>query len=62
VAEVLLAEQHEAGRAERYLQSYLAQEPEGNQPTAAIAARELKRARNVYAGQPSNTAGSGSAK
>ncbi len=48
-AEVLIAERREPARAERYLQSYLAQEPEGNQPTAATAERELKKTRNAYA-------------
>ncbi|HEY1497014.1 MAG TPA: hypothetical protein VGF49_20810, partial [Candidatus Solibacter sp.] len=61
-AEALIAEQREPARAERYLQVYLAQDPEGNQPTTASAARELKKARNVYAGPPTNTANSGGVK
>jgi tetratricopeptide (TPR) repeat protein len=58
-AEVLIAEQREPGRAERYLEIYLALEPEGNQPTVADAARELKKARNAKVGQPSNAVSSG---
>jgi len=40
-AEQLLASGREAVRAERYLHFYLAQEPEGNEPTAAAARAEL---------------------
>ena len=50
-AEVLIGEQREPGRAERYLRAYLAQEPEGNQPTAATAERELKKTRTAHAGE-----------
>jgi tetratricopeptide (TPR) repeat protein len=52
-AEALLANGRDAARAERYLQSYLTQEPEGNQPTAAEARAKLElaqdRLRNVDA-------------
>lgn len=41
-AERLLSDNHDAARAGRYLRTYLAQEPEGNQPTAADAERELR--------------------
>lgn len=42
-AESLAAEGRERARAERYLKVYLSQEPEGNEPTAADAARTLER-------------------
>jgi hypothetical protein len=41
--ERLLAGGRQAERAERYLRLYLAQEPEGNRPTAAEANRQLER-------------------
>lgn len=40
----------DAARAERYLRAYLAQEPEGNEPTEADAARLLDRLRTKGAG------------
>jgi hypothetical protein len=40
-AERLLAAGRDLARAERYLRVYLAQEPEGNQPTAAEARSKL---------------------
>lgn len=40
-AERLLSSGREPARAERYLHAYLAQEPEGNEPTAADAHRKL---------------------
>ena len=39
----LAADGREAARAERYLKIYLGQEPEGNEPTAAQATRELEQ-------------------
>jgi hypothetical protein len=60
-AERLLADGREPARAERYLRVYLAQEPEGNQPTAADALRELKRSRNANAGGASRKSGTGGA-
>jgi tetratricopeptide (TPR) repeat protein len=42
-AERLAAMRREPERAERYLRSYLSQEPEGNEPTAADAAQLQKR-------------------
>ena len=41
-AERLLSDNRDAARAGRYLRIYLAQESEGNQPTAADAKRELQ--------------------
>ena len=61
-AEVLIAEQRDPARVERYLRAYLAQEPEGNQPTAATAERELKKARNAYANGASNAVRTGGAR
>jgi hypothetical protein len=61
-AEVLIAEQREPARAQQYLRTYLAQETEGNQPTAAMAERELKNARNAYASDASNTVRTGGAR
>ena len=43
-AEQLLASGREGARAERYLRFYLAQEPEGNEPTAAMARAKLELA------------------
>ncbi len=43
-AERLLASGHDPVRAERYLRVYLAQEPEGNQPSASEARWKLGRA------------------
>jgi len=45
-AEHLIGAGRDAARAERYLRAYLAQEPEGNEPTAADAARLLDRLRH----------------
>jgi tetratricopeptide (TPR) repeat protein len=45
-AERLIARGAEPERAERYLRKYLAQEPEGNQPTLADANRKLALATN----------------
>jgi tetratricopeptide (TPR) repeat protein len=42
-ADRLASDGRELDRAERYLKTYLAQEPEGNEPTAAEATGELKR-------------------
>jgi tetratricopeptide (TPR) repeat protein len=42
-AEHLIDAGRDAARAERYLRAYLAQEPEGNEPTPADAARLLDR-------------------
>ena len=44
-AERLIAAGHDFERAERCLGVYLAQEPEGNEPTLAEARRQLNRAR-----------------
>lgn len=41
-AERLAGDGRELARAQRYLKIYLSQEPEGNEPTAADAARELE--------------------
>jgi hypothetical protein len=41
-AELLIAAGHHLDRAERYLRVYLAQEAEGNRPTAAEASRQLE--------------------
>lgn len=43
-AETLLKHGHDPARAERYLRTYLSQEPEGNEPPAAEARRELSMA------------------
>jgi tetratricopeptide (TPR) repeat protein len=53
-AERLLADNREPLRAERYLRMYLSQPPEGNRPTAADAARELKRIRTAAPADASN--------
>jgi tetratricopeptide (TPR) repeat protein len=53
-AERLLADNREPLRAERYLRIYLSQPPEGNRPTAADAARELKRIRTAVPADASN--------
>ncbi len=42
-AERLIASHRETERAERYLRTYLGQEPEGNQPSAPEATRELEQ-------------------
>jgi len=57
-AERLLADGREPSRAERYLRQYLAQEPEGNQPTAADAQRQLGLALRAQ-GQAERTARTG---
>jgi tetratricopeptide (TPR) repeat protein len=44
-AERLLTDSRELKRAERYLQTYLSQEPEGNQPSAVDARRMLTAAK-----------------
>jgi len=49
-AEHLIGAGRDAARAERYLRVYLAQEPEGNEPTSADAARLLDRLRAKGAG------------
>jgi hypothetical protein len=46
-AERLIASGRDPERAERYLNTYLGQEPEGNEPSAADAARQLKRLRGL---------------
>jgi tetratricopeptide (TPR) repeat protein len=51
-AERLLADGRDRARAERYLQVYLSQEPEGNQPATADARRKL-----AMAGKSSTRAG-----
>jgi hypothetical protein len=48
-AERILADPCEPARAEKLLRVYLAQEPEGNQPTAADAQRQLGIAQRVAA-------------
>jgi len=49
-AETLLALGREPARAERYLRTYLAQEPEGNEPTLADARRKLDLAAQAQNG------------
>jgi predicted Zn-dependent protease len=49
-AETLLARGQSLDRAERYLRAYIAQEPEGNRPSAADARRVLDRV--LAAGHP----------
>jgi len=50
-AERLLADRHDPGLAERYLSIYLAQEPEGNEPTASQAHWKLGVALQAQARQ-----------
>ena len=42
-AESIIASGHNLGKAEQYLRTYLGQEPEGNEPAASEARRELTR-------------------
>ena len=61
-AEQLLSDNREPARAERYLRVYLAQEPEGNQPSAAEARAKLALAVSAPARARQNSARIGGAK
>jgi tetratricopeptide (TPR) repeat protein len=52
-AESLIAAGRDPERAGRYLRIYVGQEPEGNEPSAADAARQLKRLRETAPGSNS---------
>ena len=66
-AELLLSENREPARAARYLRIYVAQEPEGNQPTAADAHAKLgialrAQGQNASVAAEGNRAGNGGMK